>query len=441
MDKFEELRKYKELLDEGIITADEFEVKKKEVLDFPISGESSSSSNNNTLGKNIDNVKNAFSGLKKHQKGNTENGGKPLTQVLSERILENDTSINNSLDNKVYNDDLTFDPKENLSRIEPSERSSSNHNSKTKLIFIGIGVLVLVILFILIGGSRNKELKMIKGSWDFVEYTKNGNDYYVRDTSDFGSLTINDDQFDLILNSDKSSGTIKFDRKDTSTATAVYLYDFCEEATGNTFKVGYIPDNTNLITICMAPYLDTDNSLTFMKTNSNKTDSSKDDENRKAETQTNSSVNNEKQSNKDNEKQSSKDNEKQSSKDNEKQYNKAISLLDSGDYIEAQKIFINLGDYKDSKEQIINCKIMRADNELELGHFEEALGIYKKYSDNPNVTNDKINQCKEWIYQRGLAYYNNGDYDMAIYMLEKTEGYSDSQDYIKKCEDKLAEKQ
>lgn len=32
MDKFEEIRKYKELLDEGIITQEEFEAKKKELL-------------------------------------------------------------------------------------------------------------------------------------------------------------------------------------------------------------------------------------------------------------------------------------------------------------------------------------------------------------------------------------------------------------------------
>ena len=33
VDKFEEIRKYKELLDEGIITLEEFDAKKKELLD------------------------------------------------------------------------------------------------------------------------------------------------------------------------------------------------------------------------------------------------------------------------------------------------------------------------------------------------------------------------------------------------------------------------
>ena len=36
MDKFEELKKYKELLDKEIITQEEFDAKKKEVLDQPI---------------------------------------------------------------------------------------------------------------------------------------------------------------------------------------------------------------------------------------------------------------------------------------------------------------------------------------------------------------------------------------------------------------------
>lgn len=54
MDKFEELRKYKELLDEGVITQDEFERKKEELL-----GEATSKTSNNSgiLNSSIDDLK------------------------------------------------------------------------------------------------------------------------------------------------------------------------------------------------------------------------------------------------------------------------------------------------------------------------------------------------------------------------------------------------
>lgn len=119
-------------------------------------------------------------------------------------------------------------------------------------------------------------------------------------------------------------------------------------------------------------------------------------------------------------------------------YNKAVELLQSGEIDKAEAIFKSLGDYKDSEQQIDNCDIARGDEYLKNKEYEKALNTYSKYEDNPNVTEEKTNQCKEGIYQEACSLYEKKDYASAKTQFEGLGDYSDSSEYVKKCDAAIA---
>ena len=123
------------------------------------------------------------------------------------------------------------------------------------------------------------------------------------------------------------------------------------------------------------------------------------------------------------------------------EYNSAVELLKNGNYEEAKTIFKSLGEYKDSVTQIDNCEIAYADSLAEKEDYYGALKIYEKYPDNPNVTEEKLKECKESIYQDAISYYQKGNYDYAISEFEFLSGYSDSEEYIEKCEDEKRQRE
>ena len=114
-------------------------------------------------------------------------------------------------------------------------------------------------------------------------------------------------------------------------------------------------------------------------------------------------------------------------------YNEAVDLLDNGKPVEAEKIFKELGEYKDSKQQIENCEVAKADLKLERKQYGDALLIYKQYKDNPNVTADKIEKCEKGLFDDAVSKYDNGSYETAKEIFEKISDYPQSKDYIDKC--------
>lgn len=121
------------------------------------------------------------------------------------------------------------------------------------------------------------------------------------------------------------------------------------------------------------------------------------------------------------------------------EYNNAVELLQSGNFYEAKEIFQKLGNYKDSVQQVENCEIAKGDRELSKKQYDTALTIYTKYKDNPNVTKEKITQCKEGIYQLGIQMYENDNFTSAKNQFEKISDYADSSAYIDKCDKAIAE--
>lgn len=124
-----------------------------------------------------------------------------------------------------------------------------------------------------------------------------------------------------------------------------------------------------------------------------------------------------------------------------KQYNTAVDLLEKGEYEKAKTIFKSLGDYKDVSTQLDNCEIAHADALAGEGQYYEALKIYEQYPDNPNVTDEKLTSCKEAMYQDAISYYQKGQYDYAKSEFQLINGYSDSSNYILKCDEAKKEKE
>lgn len=104
------------------------------------------------------------------------------------------------------------------------------------------------------------------------------------------------------------------------------------------------------------------------------------------------------------------------------EYKKAEKLLSDGKYSEAQELYIELGDYKDSEEKIKECDYCAAEKNLENGDFETAkAGFFEleEYKD----AKDKIKECD---YQIALQYYADANYKETVSRLVLISDYKDS---------------
>lgn len=68
---------------------------------------------------------------------------------------------------------------------------------------------------------------------------------------------------------------------------------------------------------------------------------------------------------------------------NSSDYKKAISLYENGSYEEAAAAFEALGDYQDSKKQLVNCYYTLGEYYLDDNSFDQALSYFIKAQDNP----------------------------------------------------------
>lgn len=114
-------------------------------------------------------------------------------------------------------------------------------------------------------------------------------------------------------------------------------------------------------------------------------------------------------------------------------YNKAVTLLESGSYDEAISSFMELGDYKDSADKVIeagNAKEYKAaELLLDSGDYENAITAFEalgNYSDSA----DRIKEC---YYDLGSNALDESNYDTAISNFEKASDYSDSNEKIQEC--------
>lgn len=111
-------------------------------------------------------------------------------------------------------------------------------------------------------------------------------------------------------------------------------------------------------------------------------------------------------------------------------YNKAVELKDDGRYQEAIAAFTDLKDYKDSPDQITECRYLEAKQMLADGKFDEAIAAFTAL-DSYKDSRDQIAQCD---YERAQKLFDEGSYDEAKSYFASLGDYKDSADRVTDCD-------
>lgn len=117
-------------------------------------------------------------------------------------------------------------------------------------------------------------------------------------------------------------------------------------------------------------------------------------------------------------------------------YNKAVSLMEDGQYDEAISKFESLNDAKDSSALIKECTYLKAVSLMTVGDFEEAITVFESL-DNYRDSKAQIEKCGEGIkeanYKQGIALMEEEQYDEAIAKFQSLDGAKDTDTLIKEC--------
>lgn len=131
-------------------------------------------------------------------------------------------------------------------------------------------------------------------------------------------------------------------------------------------------------------------------------------------------------------------------------YNLAYEQYANQNYIEAQKLFEELGNYKDClyfielsrKEEIYTNGV----NLFDEGNYEEAIELFNQIDGfkDSNIYIEEANNLMvqknntESIYNEAYGYYESKDYILAIQTFPELNGYKDSEELIQNCKIELA---
>lgn len=114
----------------------------------------------------------------------------------------------------------------------------------------------------------------------------------------------------------------------------------------------------------------------------------------------------------------------------ERDYQNAFSLIESGEYERAKAEFKRLKEYKDSQEMIKECDYLLALGLVENEKYIEAVNAFKQieeYKDSSEI----IDSCIETIYNNAVCAHENGNSQQAIQNFFATEGYKDSEKFLR----------
>lgn len=103
-------------------------------------------------------------------------------------------------------------------------------------------------------------------------------------------------------------------------------------------------------------------------------------------------------------------------------YNSARGLLSSHQYDKAITTFTQLKNYKDSPDQILNCKYQQAKEWLSNGKYEEAIEAFTKL----NNYSDSETMLKEAKYNLASYYHDSKQYSESSQLFNELENYKDS---------------
>ena len=120
---------------------------------------------------------------------------------------------------------------------------------------------------------------------------------------------------------------------------------------------------------------------------------------------------------------------------NGSEYKKAFELMEKGSYEEAETIFTQLGDYKDSAEMILECQYQTAQQFFYYEKYDNAVEIFQglgNYKDSADVAIE----CRYLIAQE---YFNSKKFLEALEIFQNLGDYKDSLYKTSDCKKGLAE--
>lgn len=118
-------------------------------------------------------------------------------------------------------------------------------------------------------------------------------------------------------------------------------------------------------------------------------------------------------------------------------YNSAVKLVEEYQFDEAIEIFDSLGDYKDSKTQILATKYAKGVYLRENNDFDGAELIFKELGE----YEDAATQITETYYAEGKNHMSNQKYEDAYYLLESIVPYKESVTLKNQCATEVARQQ
>lgn len=120
-------------------------------------------------------------------------------------------------------------------------------------------------------------------------------------------------------------------------------------------------------------------------------------------------------------------------------YSKAQKLVEQGQYDQAAAEFAALGDFKDSRQQIHETYMKKADHYAAEGDYLAALDVLTS-SEVEALGNgvDHVRQV-EFTYLMAVQAYTQGDYPTAIERFSEVHGYQDADNYLANSRHTLAE--
>lgn len=121
-------------------------------------------------------------------------------------------------------------------------------------------------------------------------------------------------------------------------------------------------------------------------------------------------------------------------------YNQAVALFEAGKYDKAISIFTELGNYKDSVEQIANIQNQQLEEQyqaavalLENGEYEKARDEFTLLGDYKDSTVKLTETITEMNYQQAVSLMLNGKYSSAFEVLSEIKDYKDSAERFQEC--------
>lgn len=94
-------------------------------------------------------------------------------------------------------------------------------------------------------------------------------------------------------------------------------------------------------------------------------------------------------------------------------YSKAVSLLEEGEYQEAETIFRELDTYKDSNELVSEAIYLHGKALYDSGEYESAIELFKSLGE----YKDASSMIDNSLYAQAMSFYETGDYLEAIKIL------------------------